>query len=470
MTQNPNNESFRDHLSTVDSKGKRIWVYPKKPKGRYTNYRVWFSIALLATLFAGPLIRINGEPLLMMNVLERKFIIFGQIFWPQDFHLFVFAMITGIVFVILFTVVFGRLFCGWICPQTIFMEMVFRRIEYAIEGDYKQQRRLNKQKWNAEKIRKKTLKHGIFLLISFLIGNTFLAYIIGSDELFRIITEPVSEHWGGLSSMIVFSGLFYGVFAWMREQVCTTVCPYGRLQGVLLDRNSLVVAYDYKRGEGEKGRAKFRKKEDRTALGKGDCIDCGQCVDVCPTGIDIRNGTQLECVNCTACMDACDFMMESVNLKQGLIGYKSEESIATNKEFKFSTRAKAYTGVLAILIVVFFALLIGRSEVETTILRTPGVMFQKMEDGRYRNLYNFKVINKTNDEFDVRLTLEGIEGEIQMVGNVNTVEKQGTLEGAMFIILDKKDMDGLTTDLKIGVFEGERKIETVKTKFMGPAG
>lgn len=470
MTQQPNTESFRDHISTVDGKGKRIWVYPKRPKGPYTNYRMLVSVVLLLLLFTGPFIRIAGEPLLMLNVLERKFIIFGQVFWPQDFHLFVFAMITGIVFVILFTVVFGRLFCGWICPQTIFMEMVFRMIEYAIEGDFKQQRRLDKQLWNAEKIRKKGLKHFLFLIISFLIGNTFLAYLIGSDELFRIITEPVSEHWGGLSSMFIFSGLFYGVFAWMREQVCTTVCPYGRLQGVLLDRNSLVVAYDYKRGEREQGRALFRKNEDRTALGKGDCIDCGHCVDVCPTGIDIRNGTQLECVNCTACMDACDFMMESVNLKKGLIGYKSEESIANRIKFKLTTRAKAYSVVLLILVGVFFTLLIGRSEVETTILRTPGVMYQKLEEGQYRNLYNFKVINKTNREFDVTLRLEGIEGEVSMVGNVNTVEKQGILEGAMFITLHKEHMDGLVTKVKIGVYEGEEKIETVNTKFMGPAG
>ncbi|MDP4763063.1 MAG: 4Fe-4S binding protein, partial [Salibacteraceae bacterium] len=255
MSDNSTTESFRDHLSTVDDKGKRIWVYPKKPKGPWFTKRTILSWFLLAFLFSGPFIRIGDQPLLMLNVLERKFIILGNVFWPQDFHLFVFAMITGIVFVILFTVVFGRLFCGWVCPQTIFMEMVFRKIEYAIEGDWKQQIKLNKQAWDKEKIWKKTLKHFIFAVISFAIGNTFLAYIIGSEELFKIITEPIGQHVGGFSAMVIFSGLFYGVFAWMREQVCTTVCPYGRLQGVLLDRNSLVVAYDYTRGE---GRAKFK--------------------------------------------------------------------------------------------------------------------------------------------------------------------------------------------------------------------
>lgn len=469
MTDAPNNVSFRDRIATVDNKGKRIWVYPKKPKGKFTNYRQWVSIALLILLFSGPFIRIAGEPLLLINILERKFVIFGQVFWPQDFHLFVFAMITGIVFVILFTVVFGRLFCGWVCPQTIFMEMVFRKVEYAIEGDFKQQRHLAKQKWNFEKIWKKSLKHTIFVFISFLIGNVFLAYIIGSEELFAIITEPIGKHLGGFTSMVIFSALFYGVFAWMREQVCTTVCPYGRLQGVLLDRNSLVVAYDYLRGEKTAGRAKFRKNEDRPASGKGDCIDCGHCVDVCPTGIDIRHGTQLECVNCTACMDACDHMMEAVNLKKGLIGYKSEESIASGKPFTFTTRVKGYTAVLSVLIIVLVALLLSRSTVETSILRVPGVMYQKQDDGRYSNLYNYKVINKTKDAFPVTMKLEELDGDVRIVGDVNMVQSQGILEGAMFIVLDKTQLDGLKTEVAIGVYEGDRRIEVVTTNFMGPS-
>ncbi|MEX2597452.1 MAG: cytochrome c oxidase accessory protein CcoG [Salibacteraceae bacterium] len=469
MNSKQSNESFRDSISTVDSEGKRIWVYPKKPGGKYTNYRTIVSVVLLALLFGGPFIRIDGEPLLMLNILERKFIIFGNIFWPQDFHLFVFAMITGIVFIILFTVVFGRLFCGWVCPQTVFMEMVFRKIEYAIEGDYKQQMKLDKEPWNTKKIWKKSLKHLIFILISFLIGNTFLAYIIGSDELLKIINEPVEEHIGGLISMFIFSGLFYGVFAKMREQVCTTICPYGRLQGVLLDRNSLVVAYDYKRGERTEGRAKYRKDEDREELGKGDCIDCGQCVYVCPTGIDIRNGTQLECVNCTACMDACDYMMESVNLKKGLIGYKSEESIANRVPFKITTRIIGYMVVLAILVGIISTLLWSRSDIETSILRVPGVMYQKQEDGRISNLYNFKVINKANDDINVRFELLEKQGEIKLVGTLDEVKKQEIMEGALFVILENNSREGLKTPVEIGVYNGDKLLETVSTNFMGPA-
>lgn len=468
MSSDPQKDSFRDHISTVDSQGKRVWVYPKKPSGKWYNRRTILSVFLLIFLFGAPFIKIGGQPLLQIGILDRKFIILGNVFWPQDFHLFVFAMITAIVFIILFTVVFGRLFCGWICPQTIFMEMVFRKIEYAIEGDFKQQQKLNKQQWNFEKIWKKSLKHFLFAAISFAIGNTFLAYIIGSEELFKIITEPVSEHAGGFSAMVIFSAVFYGVFAWMREQVCTTVCPYGRLQGVLLDRNSLVVAYDYGRGE---GRAKFRKNEDRSAAGKGDCIDCGACVHVCPTGIDIRNGTQLECVNCTACIDACDFMMDSVGLKRGLIGYQSEAGIAEKRPFTLTTRIKGYMAVLTVLLTVIVSLLVSRSDVETTILRTPGMLFQERGDGHISNLYNFKIINKTNNELPLTFKLENIDGEIQYVGNkAPTVQMQGVSEGALFVIVTPDVLTGIKTELKIGVYENGEKIETVKTNFVGPAG
>ncbi|WP_300666441.1 cytochrome c oxidase accessory protein CcoG, partial [Fluviicola sp.] len=302
-------EDFRDHIATVNEQGKRVWVYPKKPSGRLTNRRKLVSYSLLIFLLAAPWIQVNGSQLLEFNILERKFSIFGATFWPQDFYIFAILLVIGIVFVILFTIIYGRIFCGWICPQTIFMEFVFRQVEYWIDGDWNHQKALDKAPWNAKKWGKRILKHGVFWLISFVIANVFLAYIIGSKELLRIQTEPLSQHIGGFSAIIVFTTLFYFVFSYLREQVCTTICPYGRLQGVLLDKNSMVVAYDHVRGE---QRAKFKKNENRPETGKGDCIDCHQCVHVCPTGIDIRNGTQLECVNCTACIDACDTMMDGV--------------------------------------------------------------------------------------------------------------------------------------------------------------
>lgn len=459
-------ESFRDRISTISEEGKRQWVFPKKPSGKYYNARTILSWFLIAFLFAGPWIRIGGQPLLLINVLERKFVILGQIFWPQDFHLFGLAMITMVVFIIVFTVAFGRLFCGWVCPQTIFMEMVFRKIEYLIEGDYKQQQKLAKMPWNAEKIRKRVLKNGIFFLLSFAIANTFLAYIIGSENLLAIQVDNPMNHVAGLAGIVVFSAIFFGVFAQFREQVCTIACPYGRLQGVLLDKKSIIVAYDYKRGE---NRAKFRKNEDRTEVGKGDCIDCNQCVNVCPTGIDIRNGTQLECINCTACIDACDTMMTSVNQPTGLIRYASEENIAEGKPFKFNTRLIAYSIVLTGLLTLLVTLLVTRSDVETTILRTPGILYQKNDDGTISNLYNYKIVNKTNNDFQLQLELETNNGYIKFVGDSNiTISKMAVSEGAMFVNLPREELNGIKTKISIKVLQDGKEIEEVTTNFMGP--
>ncbi|HDZ15249.1 MAG TPA: cytochrome c oxidase accessory protein CcoG, partial [Pricia sp.] len=383
-------ENFRDSIGTIDEEGKRAWIFPKKPSGRLYRYRKYVSYVLLIFLISAPFVKINGNQFLMFNVLERRFNIFGLPFWPQDFYLFVILMIIGVVFVALFTVAFGRIFCGWMCPQTIFMEMVFRRIEFWIDGDRGAQIKLERQEWNAEKIRKRITKWIAFFIISFLIANVFLAYLIGSDRLIRYITDGPLQHVSTLVSLTLFTAVFYFVFAWFREQVCIIACPYGRMQSVLLDNKSIVVAYDHKRGEAENGRKKFRKSEDRNALGHGDCIDCLQCVNVCPTGIDIRNGTQLECVNCTACIDECDTIMEKVDLPKGLIRYASEDEIVKKKKFKFNPRLKGYTAVLTILTGILVGMLFLRSDLEANILRLPGQLYEHKDGNIISNVYTYK--------------------------------------------------------------------------------
>ncbi|WP_439880110.1 cytochrome c oxidase accessory protein CcoG [Pontibacter sp. MBLB2868] len=458
-------DEFRDHISTVDDQGKRVWVYPKKPKGKLYDYRKYVSYLLLALLFAGPFIKINGLPLLMLNVVERKFVIFGVLFWPQDFFLLVLAFLTLVVFIILFTVVYGRIFCGWICPQTIFMEMVFRRIEYAIEGDYTKQRALDKMPWNTEKVLKKGAKAAVFLLISFIIANTFLAYIIGIDELQKIVTEGPVKHLVGFGTLLAFTGVFYFVFAYFREQVCTIVCPYGRLQGVMQDKKTVVVAYDYGRGE---PRGKLRKNQERT---EGDCIDCHQCVQVCPTGIDIRNGAQqLECINCTACIDACNDIMRMIEKPEGLIRYESEEGIETGSKWTFFTpRVMGYTTVLAILLTSLTALLLTRDEAEATILRTPGQLYQKTEQGHIKNLYNISVINKTNHNMPLTLKLLNKEGSIKVIGNELLLPAQGIAEGVFFTEIPQELLTRMNSEIEIGVYYGKELITTTETKFLGPA-
>lgn len=468
--ETPEKEKFRDSIGTINKEGKRSWVFPKKPSGKFYKYRSYVSYFLLAFLLSAPFIKINGNQFLLFNVLERRFNIFSFPFWPQDFYLLVISMITGVVFVILFTVVFGRLFCGWICPQTIFLEMVFRKIEYWIDGDRGKQIRLDKQPWNAEKIRKRLLKWFVFFVISFIIANVFLAYLIGGDTVINYITGNPLDNINTLISLIIFTCVFYFVFAWFREQVCIIACPYGRLQGVLLDNKTINVAYDYKRGERDLGRSKFKKNEDRATLGKGDCIDCKQCVVVCPTGIDIRNGTQLECVNCTACIDECDHIMESVNLPKGLIRYASEENITKKKPFEFTARMKGYSAVLLILTGILVGMLFLRNNVEARILRLPGQLYQQKENNIISNVYTYKVINKTTRDIEnVSYKILSHKGTIKLVSNQNfSIPKQGLAEGTLFIEINKSVLKDDNVDIEIGVFTNDELLETTTTNFLGP--
>ena len=407
---------------------------------------------------------------MLFNVLGREFYIFGQPFWPQDFYIGVTAMIIGVLFITLFTSAFGRIFCGWICPQTIFMEMVFRKIEYWIEGDRGAQIRLDKQEWNSEKIRKKGFKWFLFFLIAFGIANVFLAYLVGSKKLLDYITEGPLENLSTFIALLIFTGVFYFIFAWFREQVCTIACPYGRLQSVLLDKKSVVVAYDHKRGERTKGRAKFKKNENRQELGKGDCIDCFQCVNVCPTGIDIRNGTQLECINCTACIDACDAMMEKVDLPKGLIGFYSEENIEKEEKFRLNTRMKGFAAILFVLVGILSGMLFIRSDVEATILRLPGQLYETKANNVISNVYTFKLINKTTGSFeDVHFELMSHEGKIESVTHERiVVPEKGLAEGTLFIEIPKTQLKNEKNSVEIGVYSGQKLIETTSTNFMGP--
>jgi len=465
-TVNTDADSFRDKVATVDGQGKRVWLYPQRPRGPLYRARAWVSAGYLVIFFLLPFIKMNGHPVFLANILERRFILFGQVFWPQDFFIFGLGMILFIVFIALFTVVFGRVFCGWACPQTVFMEMVFRRIEYLIEGDAAQQRIWDRKPWGTEKLIRKISKWIIFWGISFLIANTFLAYIIGVDELRKIVTQPPAQHPGGFLAILIFTTVFFFVYAWFREQVCTVVCPYGRLQGVLLDKNSIVVAYDYGRGEQRK---KFSKKETRDA---GDCIDCYQCVKVCPTGIDIRNGTQLECVNCTACIDVCDKMMEAVNLPKGLIRYASEQNISERRPSRITPRIKAYSIVMLLLLGVEIWLLAGRTDIDVSVLRTPGQLYQEQPDNRISNLYNYRLLNKTWLGKKVTLKPENFEGNIRIIGREGglAIPKEGSVSGSMLIFLDRKDVTKRKTKLDIGIYENGKKVKTVTTSFLGPFG
>jgi polyferredoxin len=486
--------TYRDSVATITQDGKRNFINPKKPKGKLYNRRTLFSIFYLVVFFTLPFIKVKDAPLFMLNVLERKFIIFGMVFWPQDFFIFGIGMLTFVVFVIVFTVVFGRVFCGWACPQTIFMEMVFRKIEYWIDGDAAQQKQLKAMPWNGKKITKRLLKFIAFFGLSFVIANFFLAYLISMDSLLGYVTHPAANI-GTLVALLIFTTVYFFVYWWFREQACIVVCPYGRLQGVMLDKNSIVVAYDRRRGEPRGKLAKTKpvtEKEETDACAckdcdgsggckdiaakfaavmppQGDCIDCVACVRVCPTGIDIRNGTQLECVNCTACIDACDAIMESVQKPKGLIRYASENSITKGEKLKFTTRIKAYTGVLLLLIGLLIFLLASRTDLDARLMRTAGMAYTSHPDGRISNLYNLKLVNKTHKDIPFTLQLENIKGDIEYVGsNTLLVKKENYSNLQFFVKLNRSEVKSWKTELQIGLYENGKKLKTITAKFIGP--
>ncbi|MGV3685596.1 MAG: cytochrome c oxidase accessory protein CcoG [Daejeonella sp.] len=450
-------------IKQADQPGnKRVWIYPKLIKGKLYKYRSLVSYLLLIPLFAGPFIKLNGEQLFLFDILERKFVVFGVVFMPQDFYLFVLATLSFIVFIVLFTSVFGRVWCGWACPQTIFMEMVFRKIEYWIEGDAKKQKELDAAPLSASKFVKKASKHVIFALISFLIANIFLAYFIGSDALLKIITEPVGLHLVGFAAIVVFTAAFYLVFTKVRELVCTVICPYGRLQEVLIDRKTLVVAYDYTRGE---PRGHINKHSEAPT---GDCVDCNLCVDVCPTGIDIRQGTQMECINCTACIDACDMVMEKTHRPLRLIGFKSEEGVAESKPHSIGKRIYAYAAILAVLFGTLTFLLITRSDISATILRAGGTLYQMRDDGTVSNLYNAELINKTTAPIRFSLVMPDNNTKIQYINKPGIINKGESAKLTFFLIRPQHAVKEYKSRITLEIAAGGRTISSVKTTFIAP--
>lgn len=492
-------EAYRDRAATISDTGSRHWIYPKKPSGSWHKKRAIVATVLLIILFGLPFIKVNGSPLVLLNILERKFIIFGVAFWPADFHLIVLMMLSVILSIVVFTSVFGRIWCGWACPQTVFMEMVFRKIEYWIEGDYNAQIKLNRQAWNGEKIAKKVGKQTAFITISILIAHTFLSYIVGLDQVLEIVSSPPSHNIWGFVSMVVFTGLFYGVFARFREQACHMVCPYGRFQSVLVDERTLSVTYDWKRGEPRGHEKKNRKPkqvpkngsassfsfsssfdirdlaqgqslpEEQLTQSFGDCVDCHQCVKVCPAGIDIRNGIQLECVQCTACIDACDEVMEKVDKPKGLIRYTSAEGVSTGSDFQFTPRVWAYSAILIVMLSAFGTLMMLRPPTEAIILRAPGILFQELPNGNYSNIYDVKVLNKTFDDlnFDVQVTSPE-NAILRPIGSFPIVEGQSAVEARFILEIPATQVLRSQTNVTFQVLNNGEVVEAVNSSFIGP--
>ena len=471
-------QDFRDHISTADAEGRRQWIYATRPRGRYYRARTWLTWLLLVVMFGGPFVKIHGNPLLMINILQRKFSVLGVIFWPQDNLVFALSLLLFLTGIAVFTAAFGRLWCGWTCPQTVLMEMVFRKLEYFIEGDSAEQRALDRSPWTAAKVGKRAAKHAVFLGLSFLIGNTLLSYIIGIDELRQIVTDDPRQHVSGLVFMVLFTLLFYGIFARFREQACTFICPYGRFQSTLLDENTIVVAYDYKRGEQREHQHRGESRSARSARGAGDCIDCFRCVTVCPTGIDIRNGTQMECVNCTACIDACDEVMNKTGRPSGLIRFASLNGIEKGERLRVTPRLIGYTCLLAALGLGLAVVLLTRSEVDATLLRAPGALFQATQEGKISNVYQLRLTNKTRQPKPIELKLVNPSGSLTVLGGeINPPAEQQTtamvaaeqqITAMVVVEIAPANLASGNTPVTVDVYCAGKRLERIKTTFIGP--
>jgi len=458
---NVDNDDFRNHLYNQSKDGKRLWLYPGRIIGKFYRLRSYFSYFLLIALFGLPWLAYKGQPIFLFNVLARKFIFWGVPFFPQDFHLVALGLVAFLIFVSLFTVLFGRIWCGWACPQTIFMEILFRKIEYWIEGNDKAQRRLNESPWTQEKMLKKGAKHALFLVFSFAISNTFLMYLMGKGDWLKLIQEPVGLHIAGFSAIWIFTAVFYLVFARFREIVCMVICPYGRLQGVLLDNNSILVQYDHTRGE--------PRGKNTSEQSTGDCIDCHWCVRVCPTGIDIRNGSnQLECIGCTSCIDACDAVMDKINKPKNLIRYDSLNGVNSGTKIKFNLRIGAYSTILVLIVGLLAFLLLTRKPFESTLLRTPGMTFSFDEKTKIvSNLYQIEILNKSMEAERFEISVEK-PLKIRWVGNPIQGIEQGKMAKGEFFILAPLGLRKNGEKLPVRIRDGEGKEEIIKTSFIQP--
>ncbi len=373
-----------DTVATIGDGGRRVWLYPLKVWGRYVTARTLFGWALFAVLLIAPWIDVGGHPAMMFDIPRRRFYLWGLTLFATDANYLLFLFGSFIFSVFLFTALLGRVWCGWACPQTVFLEGIIRPIEQLIEGPPSQRKRLDAAPWTVSKIWKKGLKLAAFLVVAGAISTTVVAYFIGREGIFEAQADPFS-HPVATSIFIALTAVLMFDFTWFREQVCIVACPYGRFQSVLMDADSLTIAYDTGRGE-PRG-----KPRDPNA---GDCIDCKKCVQVCPTGIDIRKGVQMECINCTACIDACDSIMDKLGRERGLIRYTSENALATGQVRLLRPRVILYALVLVAIGTGFATALTLRQPVEIAMTRPPGEPFTVRPDGRLQNLMRLRIANK----------------------------------------------------------------------------
>ncbi|MEZ6187714.1 MAG: cytochrome c oxidase accessory protein CcoG [Planctomycetota bacterium] len=451
-------------LATLNADGTRHTIRPRLSKGRYHTARAVVAYGLIAVFMLVPFVRIGGDPLLLLDVMERKFWIFGAAFSPTDTPLLALLMLLVFFSIFLLTAVFGRVWCGWGCPQTVYMEFLYRPLERLFEGNYAAQQRQDRQGLTPRRV----LKNLTFVVVSFVVANTFLAYFVGTDRLLTWITHSPLEHPAAFGVMAVTTALMTFDFAYFREQMCTVTCPYGRFQSVLLDRQSMIVSYDAARGE---PRGKRKKNAPADAPPVGDCVDCKACVITCPTGIDIRKGLQMECINCTQCMDACDSIMDKLERPRGLIRYSSQDGLEGKPRRIVRPRVLVYTALVLALTAGLAVALFTRADGKVTILRRTAAPFAVLPDGQIQNTIRLKLRNRTDELRGYRVALQGVEGA-RLIPSSDPLELEGgeQAELTLIVIAPAEAFSGgrRRVPVKLVVSDGETFDETLDYRLVGP--
>ena len=425
---------FRETLYTVDATGRRKWVYPSLVRGFFYKRRQIVILALLLFYISMPWLEIAGKQAILFDIFNRKFVFFGLTFWATDTRFLVVVLGALAVSLFFFTALLGRVWCGWACPETVFLEFLFRPIEALIEGTPAERKKLDASPWNARKLRLKGRKYLVYTVLAWFLASTFLAYFVGREALLAMMASPPTENLGLFILTLVMMGVLLFQFGWFREQFCTVLCPYARFQSVLMDDQSLLVGYDPIRGEprGKVERAGSERKH-------GDCVDCGLCVRVCPTGIDIRNGTQLECIHCAQCVDACDSIMAKVGRPLGLIRYDTEAALKGGVRRIRRPRVMIYGSMLVVYAIVFVYLLGTRDLSEAQLLRAKGSMpFQPLADGRISNQLQLHLSNKSDT--DLHYSVESGTQGVELIAPMNPFTvAAGTLNTLpVFLNFDRK--------------------------------
>jgi cytochrome c oxidase accessory protein FixG len=454
-----------ERLATTDEKGNRVYLYPEDVKGIWKNRRTIFYWFLLFLYLVLPWININNKPALMVDIFKREFTFLGFTLHGVEPILFFLMVASGIFFIGFVTTLFGRVWCGWACPQTVFIQSVFLKVEAMIEGKARQRRELDKAPWNLNKILRRSLKWIVFTIICLHIAHTFIGYFVGPRELFQITMNSPSENWGLFSAVMIITSILLFDFGWFREQFCIIACPYGRMQSVLMDENSLIVSYDVKRGEPRRGSEGVLNLSQ-----EGDCINCYNCVKVCPTGIDIRRGTQLECIACTQCIDACDDIMTKLKRPKGLIKYSTENEINGKKRKVVTTRSAIYIFISIAFVSLFIYFLNASTNLNMVFLRSK-IPFQVIEKGEtIINHFTVKLTHQGEKVYKVEFRIS--DPKIQIVTNshptlINTPDKKIIL----FFKFPPSVLSGGTKKVIVEAIDSESKeiVSSREVTLVGPA-